>query len=187
MAGMSFHGPGLDPARFALHSFLLLALHLFPGALSFAAQATTEPAAAMAREQIAPSTRINSPSEPTPNDKVDAAVYERIHNAELVARVKITGVHRMVDRALSEPGMVAILGYVYSGVTQEVWKGVPSKLVAFHLALGDCDRKLQRGGQYVIFAQTDPQGRLQLSGCEAAVEEADATGLLAQLERYYHG
>ncbi|MCK7596999.1 hypothetical protein M0G74_06895 [Microbulbifer sp. CAU 1566] len=115
------------------------------------------------------------------------AFSQKLGVAQLVARVKITGVHRMIDQALSEPGMVAILGYVYSGVAEKVWKGEPAKLIAFRLTLDHCDRKLKRGEHYVIFAETDRDGRLQLSSCEAAVTEADAPNLLVKLNQYYQG
>ncbi|WGL16913.1 hypothetical protein PVT68_01110 [Microbulbifer bruguierae] len=111
----------------------------------------------------------------------------RLFNAELVARVKVTGIHRIIDKALSEPGMVALLGYVYSGITQKVWKGDPAKLIAFRLTLNDCDRKLKRGEQYLIFAQSDMLGRLKLTGCEAVVSESEAGALLVKLDQYYQG
>ncbi|QKX18438.1 hypothetical protein [Microbulbifer sp. YPW1] len=121
------------------------------------------------------------------SESLDSAVQDRIATSELVAQVKITGVHRMIDNALSEPGMVAILGYVYSGVAEKIWKGAPTNVVAFRLTLDDCDRKLERGEHYLIFAKADTQGRLQLASCEAAVAGADAAGLLGQLDRYYQG
>lgn len=118
---------------------------------------------------------------------LDEAVSRRIDEAELVAKVRITGVHRMIDHALSEPGMMAILGYVYSGVAEKVWKGESARLLAFRLTLDDCDKKLHEGEQYLIFANTDTEGRLQLVSCEAAVANGEAGNLLVQLDRYIQG
>ena len=107
----------------------------------------------------------------------------RYASASLVAQVQIAGIHRDVDSALSEPGMVAILGYVYSAVSRQVWKGEANRLVAFRLGLDVCDKKLVKGGRYLIFASPDSYGRLQLQSCDAAVPEAEAAPLLAQLKQ----
>lgn len=96
--------------------------------------------------------------------------------------MQIAAVHRDVDRALSEPGMVAISGYVYSAVSRQVWKGEANRLIAFRLEIEACDKKLERGGRYLIFASPDSYGRLQLLGCESAVAESEAAPLLAQLK-----
>ena len=109
---------------------------------------------------------------------------ERFADAELVAQVQIAGVHRDVDNALSEPGMVAILGYVYSAVSKQVWKGEANKLIAFRLGLDACDRKLKKGARYLIFASPDSYGRLQLRSCEAVIPEAEAASLLALLKQF---
>ena len=116
-------------------------------------------------------------------DIEDSALASQYEHAEWVAQVKISGVHRMVDNALSEPGMVAILGYVYSGVAQKVWKGEQGKLVAFRVTLEACDRKLVRGEQYLLFANTDSDGRLQVASCAGIMPGADAASLLAYLEQ----
>ena len=117
----------------------------------------------------------------------DAALARQFEQAEWVAQVKISGVHRMVDNALSEPGMVAIQGYVYSGVAQKVWKGEQGKLVAFRVTLAACDRKLVRGEQYLLFANSDTDGRLQIASCEAIMPGADAATLLAYLQQDSQG
>lgn len=111
----------------------------------------------------------------------------RFAEAELVAQVQIAGVHRDVDNALSEAGMTAVLGYVYSAVSRQVWKGEANRLIAFRLGLQACDRKLKKGGSYLIFASPDSFGRLQLRSCDAAVPESDAGALLAQLEEAVSG
>ncbi|WP_143735721.1 hypothetical protein [Microbulbifer mangrovi] len=188
---MSFRVRGWGSVGGALRSILLLSL-LSPTALLYADEVDTDTgvsSAALAsgsHETDADSRARNSENDGGP-ELLDAAVQDRIATSELVAQVKITGVHRMIDNALSEPGMVAILGYVYSGVTEKIWKGAPTNLVAFRLTLDDCDRKLERGEHYLIFAKVDTQGRLQLASCEAAVAGADAAGLLGQLDRYYQG
>ncbi|WP_250460969.1 hypothetical protein [Microbulbifer litoralis] len=115
---------------------------------------------------------------------VDGELRQRFTEAELVAQVQIAGIHRDVDNALSEPGMTAVLGYVYSAVSRQVWKGQANRLIAFRLGLDACDRKLEKGGTYLIFASPDSYGRLQLRNCEAAVPEAEAGALLAQLKEY---
>lgn len=127
------------------------------------------------------------PRESSGDLPLDEAVSRRIAEAELVAKVRITGVHRMIDHALSEPGMLAILGYVYSGVAEKVWKGESARLLAFRLTLDDCDKKLHEGEQYLIFAQTDAEGRLEVASCEAAVADSEAGSLLVQLDRYMQG
>lgn len=121
------------------------------------------------------------------NAAPEEAWKERLYGAELVAKVRIASVHRMVDQALSEPGMTAIKGYVYAGVTQKVWRGPAGNHVAFHLTLNACERKLSRGKTYVIFARTDSDGRLELMDCSDAVEEGQAGPLLAQLNRDSQG
>lgn len=185
MPGMSFLVRGWGSARLALQFALLLSL-LSPivsvHAESVDAEASSAALASGSHQADAESTAYDDGSE-----SLDSAVQDRIATSELVAQVKITGVHRMIDNALSEPGMVAILGYVYSGVAERIWKGAPTNLVAFRLTLDDCDRKLERGEHYLIFAKADTQGRLQLSSCEAAVMGADAASLLGQLDRYYQG
>ena len=113
----------------------------------------------------------------------DSALASQYEHAEWVAQVKISGVHRMVDNALSAPGMVAILGYVYSGVAQKVWKGEQGKLVAFRVTLEACDRKLVRGEQYLLFANTDADGRLQIASCDGIMPGADVASLLAYLQQ----
>ncbi|WP_139304804.1 hypothetical protein [Microbulbifer marinus] len=96
--------------------------------------------------------------------------------------MQITGVHRDIDNALSEPGMVAISGYVYSAVSRQIWKGEANRLLAFRLGLEFCDKKLKKGESYLIFASPDSFGRLQLRSCEAAVAESEATNMLARLK-----
>lgn len=115
------------------------------------------------------------------------ALGARFAEAELVAQVQIAGIHRDVDNALSEPGMTAILGYVYSAVSRQVWKGEANRLIAFRLGLQACDKKLEKGGSYLIFASADSFGRLQLRSCESAVPESEAGPLLAQLEEVVSG
>ncbi len=117
----------------------------------------------------------------------ESAFKERFYNAELIAKVRIASVHRMVDQALSEPGMTAIKGYVYAGVTQKVWRGPAGNLVAFRLSLDACQQKLHSGETYLIFARTDADGRLELMDCSDAVEEGQAASLLAQLNRDSQG
>ncbi|WP_323844537.1 hypothetical protein [Microbulbifer magnicolonia] len=107
----------------------------------------------------------------------------RYEQAELVAQVQVTGVHRDVDNALSEPGMVAISGYVYSAVSRRVWKGEATRLVAFRRGLDKCEDKLKKGENYLIFASPDSYGRLQLLSCDAAVAESEAVNLLARLNQ----
>ncbi|MEX2961527.1 hypothetical protein [Microbulbifer sp. TYP-18] len=106
---------------------------------------------------------------------------KRFAAAELVAEVQVNSVHRDIDHALSEPGMVAVLGYVYSAVSQRVWKGRAGELIAFRLGLTDCDKKLVQGSRYLIFASADSMGRLQLNSCDAAVPGDKAGPLLALL------
>ncbi|MEW5251180.1 hypothetical protein [Microbulbifer discodermiae] len=106
---------------------------------------------------------------------------KRFAAAELVAEVQVNSVHRDIDHALSEPGMVAVLGYVYSAVSQRVWKGRAGELIAFRLGLTDCDKKLVQGHRYLIFASADSMGRLQLKSCDAAVPGDKAGPLLALL------
>lgn len=111
------------------------------------------------------------------------SLASRYAEAGLVARVQISGIHRDVDNALSEPGMVAVRGYVYSAVSRQVWKGEATQMLAFRLGLEACQTKLQQGEHYIIFASPDTYGRLQLDSCEAAIPEADAPDMLAQLDR----
>lgn len=191
MAGMSYCKPGSGLVRCAVPIFLFATFLFSPFVSLHAQQDENKSSAAIESGRVTPTadsavTQAQGRSLNTA-DVMDDAIVGRIHSSELVARVKITGVHRMIDNALSEPGMVAILGYVYSGVAQKVWKGEPGKLVAFRLTLDDCDRKLKRGGRYLIFAEADTQGRLQLSSCEAVIEDSAAANLLAQLDSYYQG
>ncbi len=118
------------------------------------------------------------------DDGVGDNLAARYAEAELVAQVQITGIHRDVDNALSEPGMVAISGYVYSAISHQVWKGKANRLIAFRLGLESCDRKLQKGARYLIFASPDSYGRLQLRSCDAAVAESEAAPLLARLKQF---
>ncbi|MBB5210241.1 hypothetical protein [Microbulbifer hydrolyticus] len=194
MADMYLRAQARGTAKPGLYFLLLSTLLLLPAEVLHARQDSDISAAALESGRKVVAVESSSEGLAPPGikpgaviEKVDDAVYSRIHNSELVARVKITGVHRMVDNALSEPGMVAILGYVYSGVAQKVWKGESSNLIAFRLTLDDCDHKLKRGAQYLIFAESDTRGRLQLSSCEAAIEDAEAASLLVQLDRYYQG
>ncbi|MCX2784565.1 hypothetical protein [Microbulbifer thermotolerans] len=109
---------------------------------------------------------------------------ERFAEAELVAQVQINAIHRDVDNALSEPGMVAISGYVYSATSMRVWKGKADGLIAFRLGFESCDKKLEKGARYLIFASPDSKGRLQLRGCDAVMEESEAAPLLARLKQF---
>jgi len=117
-------------------------------------------------------------------DGAGDSLAERYAAAALVAQVQIAGVHRDVDNALSEPGMVAISGYVYSAVSHQVWKGEANRLIAFRLGLEYCDKKLRKGERYLIFASPDSYGRLQLRSCDAAVAESEAAPLLARLQQF---
>ncbi|WP_193164470.1 hypothetical protein [Microbulbifer hainanensis] len=128
---------------------------------------------------LAEETSTNGAATVPPGDDLGA----RYASAALVAQVQIAGIHRDVDSALSEPGMVALLGYVYSAVSRQVWKGEANRLIAFRLGLDACDKKLVKGGRYLIFASPDSYGRLQLRSCDAAVPEAEAAPLLAQLKQ----
>lgn len=112
------------------------------------------------------------------------SLAERFAEAELVAQVQISAIHRDVDNALSEPGMVAISGYVYAATSMRVWKGKADGLIAFRLGLESCDKKLEKGARYLIFATPDSQGRLYLRGCDAVLEESEAAPLLARLNQF---
>ena len=116
-----------------------------------------------------------------------AKLQRKIESAELVARVEITGIQRMVDHALSEPGMVAVMGYQYSGAAHKVWKGAANENIAFRLNLADCQHKLHVGQQYLIFAHANPLGYLELMSCEAAVANSEVGPWLVQLDQYYQG
>ena len=111
----------------------------------------------------------------------EGGLPQRYVDASLVAKVRIAGVHRVVDQALSEPGMTAVLGYVYSGVAEKVWRGPAGKLIAFRLELSACQSKLQEGEAYLIFAHTDADGLLELTDCSDAIAESQADSLLVQL------
>lgn len=121
----------------------------------------------------------NSESEASSLEQLD----KRYTEAELVAQVQISGIHRDLDNALSEPGMVAILGYIYSAVSQQVWKGQANNLLAFRLGLDACAEKLNLGDKYIIFARSDSRGRLQLHSCEAFVPETEFAPLLAHFKQ----
>lgn len=108
---------------------------------------------------------------------------QRFAESDLVAQVQILGVHRELDRALSGPGMAAILGYVYFATLQRAWKGQIDGQLAFRLGLDACPHKLNKRGRYVIFAHKNSQGRLQLLDCDGFVAEAEAVPLLARLEQ----
>lgn len=113
----------------------------------------------------------------------DDNLAARYAEAELVAKVEISAVHRDIDNALSEPGMSAISGYVYAAVSHQVWKGEAESMIAFRLGFEFCDKKLQKGERYLIFASPDIYGRLQLRSCDAAVAEPEAAPLLARLKQ----
>jgi hypothetical protein len=153
------------------------------------AQKTSQPSARTSDAAIASGEsrgRANTGSAGVENAiSEDDSLGKRYYEAELVAQVQISGVHRLIDNALSEPGMVAILGYVYSAVSQQVWKGEANKLIAFRLGLNACDKKLKRGEKYLIFATTDSLGRLQLAGCDSVVPETEVAPLLAKLNQFY--
>ncbi|GAA5442531.1 hypothetical protein Misp06_00705 [Microbulbifer sp. NBRC 101763] len=108
----------------------------------------------------------------------------RFTEAAVVAQVEVIGIHRDVDSALSEPGVTAISGYVYSAVPEQIWKGAVADQITFRLGLEFCDTKLEKGERYLIFASLDSYGRLQLRSCDAAVVESDAEGLLAELNEF---
>lgn len=112
------------------------------------------------------------------------SLLRRFADAELVAKVQIASIHRDIDNALSEPGMVAILGYVYSAVPQQVWKGEANSLIAFRLGLNACETKLEKGHSYLIFVRPDSFGRLQLRSCEAVIPEDQAEPILARLDQF---
>ncbi|QFT55105.1 hypothetical protein [Microbulbifer sp. THAF38] len=108
----------------------------------------------------------------------------RFTEAAVVAQVEVIGIHRDVDSALSEPGVTAISGYVYSAVPGQVWKGIVADQITFRLGLEYCDKKLEKGESYLIFARLDSYGRLQLHSCDSAVVESEAEALLAELKAF---
>ncbi|WP_444927574.1 hypothetical protein ACJJI4_07240 [Microbulbifer sp. TRSA002] len=108
----------------------------------------------------------------------------RFAQAEVVAQVEIIDVHRDVDSALSEEGITAISGYIYSAVPSQVWKGPMGGEITFRLGFESCDLKLEQGENYLIFANLDSYGRLHLRSCEAVIAESDATAILAQLNKF---
>ncbi|BBM03171.1 hypothetical protein [Microbulbifer sp. GL-2] len=108
----------------------------------------------------------------------------RFTEAVIVAQVEVIGIHRDIDSALSEQGVTAISGYVYSAVPGQVWKGVVADQITFRLGLEYCDMKLEKGERYLIFASLDSYGRLQLRSCDAAVMESEAEELLAELREF---
>ncbi|GAB2898826.1 hypothetical protein GCM10027180_31000 [Microbulbifer echini] len=108
----------------------------------------------------------------------------RFSEAAVVAQVKVIGIHRDVDSALSEPGVTAISGYVYSAEPSQVWKGMVADQITFRLGLEYCDKKLEQGEHYLIFASLDSYGRLQLHSCDSAVVESEAEALLAELNAF---
>ncbi|WP_444888869.1 hypothetical protein [Microbulbifer sp. JMSA008] len=108
----------------------------------------------------------------------------RFGAAAVVAQVEVIGIHRDVDSALSEPGVTAISGYVYSAVPGQVWKGIVADQITFRLGLEYCDKKLEKGERYLIFARLDSYGRLQLQSCDSAVVESEAEALLAELNEF---
>ncbi|AQQ67813.1 hypothetical protein Mag101_09295 [Microbulbifer agarilyticus] len=124
---------------------------------------------------------------PTKTENLSGEIQQQLASAELVAQVEIVAVHRLLDRALSEPGMAAVSGYLYSAVARKVWKGATRKQLNFQLNLADCEKKLALGVRYLIFARRNIFGEMALSGCDAAIVDSDASGVLAQLDQYYQG
>lgn len=112
----------------------------------------------------------------------DTAIAHRFERADLVAKVRITTIHRIIDNALSEPGMSAILGHVYSARVQTVYKGEAGKLLAFSVRFDACQEKLKKGDQYLVFAQADTEGRLQVNSCDGILSGADAASLLVYFD-----
>ncbi|WP_444930717.1 hypothetical protein ACJJIF_02750 [Microbulbifer sp. SSSA002] len=108
----------------------------------------------------------------------------RFAEAEVVAQVEVTNVYRDVDSALSEAGITAVSGYVYSAVPSQVWKGPVGGEITFRLGFESCDIKLEQGENYLIFASLDSYGRLHLRSCEAVIAESDASAILAQLSEF---
>lgn len=100
-------------------------------------------------------------------------------SAALVAQVRIAEIHRERNEGLSQPGITAVQGYIYAAETRKVWKGSAGETVAFRITLSDCHRKLEAGGEYLIFATHDGLGRLEVKSCEAVVPEAQWTPVLA--------
>ncbi|MCA0900963.1 hypothetical protein [Microbulbifer agarilyticus] len=124
---------------------------------------------------------------PTESDELSGEIQQQLESAEVVAQVEIVAVHRVLDRALSEPGMAAVSGYLYSAIARKVWKGATRKQLSFQLNLADCEEKLALGVRYLIFARRNTFGDMALSDCDAAIVDTDASGVLAQLEQYYQG
>ncbi|MCA0891985.1 hypothetical protein [Microbulbifer agarilyticus] len=123
----------------------------------------------------------------TQPEVLSGEIQHHLESAELVAQVEIVAVHRLLDRALSEPGMAAVSGYLYSAVARKVWKGATRKQLSFQLNLADCEEKLALGARYLIFARRNTFGDMALSGCDAAIVDTDASAVLAQLDQYYQG
>ncbi|MFV8783691.1 hypothetical protein ACNKU7_14830 [Microbulbifer sp. SA54] len=113
----------------------------------------------------------------------DGALARQFEQADVVAQVLVTTIHRVIDNALSEPGMTAILGYVYSAKTQAIYKGEAGKLLAFRVTLDACQDKLEKGSRYLIFATTDTEGRLLVDSCDSILSGTEAASLLV----YFHG
>ncbi|WP_226661050.1 hypothetical protein [Microbulbifer aggregans] len=139
-----------------------------------------ESAAAPLSEAPATATAGSAASPQQTSD--DVAIASRFEQADLVAQVRITTVHRVIDNALSEPGMTAILGYVYSAKAQRVYKGEAGTLLAFRVTFDACQEKLKKGEQYLIFAAADTEGRLQVDSCDGILSGADATSLLVYFD-----
>ncbi|GAB2519493.1 hypothetical protein [Microbulbifer agarilyticus] len=130
---------------------------------------------------------VHASDVPTKSEGLPGEIQHQLASAELVAQVEIVAVHRLLDRALSEPGMAAVSGYLYSAVARKVWKGATRKRLNFQLNLVDCEKKLALGVRYFIFARRNTFGEMALPGCDAAIVDSDANGVLAKLDQYYQG
>ena len=113
----------------------------------------------------------------------DEALQQRYSAADMVSLVKVKYIGDLVNPAMSQHGLVAVQGYVYTAELLQQWKGAQRPNFKIRVNLRDCHARLALGNEYLVFGKLGEGYDFQSFSCDDLVPRGQAVDLLSALDR----
>jgi hypothetical protein len=113
---------------------------------------------------------------------VDKAWEGRYQSAEWVSLVRIESLNSLINPSMSaESGAMAVQGYSYTLTVLQDWKSGSNNGDKLRVDLSDCPILLILDNDYLVFANRNYRGQLQLQSCQHFIHANDAVGVIGLL------
>jgi len=117
-------------------------------------------------------------------------LQQRLQQSEWVSLVHVESVQSLVNPALSgESRMVVVQGYSYSLSVLQQWKNVYADpddgVIKMRVDLSDCPLLLALDNDYIVFANRNFRGGLQIRSCQHFIHGSEAAPVVTLLEQLH--